>query len=146
MFERRNRRGELGRGKEILVPVCNTPESSRVVDFVVNNFPYARIRFAHVVEVARKHKLDESLSEDSIGEELLVQKETMAKKAKVSVAEGDLIHARDAGEAIIEEAEELKEDIIVMGIKQPNGELLSPTVKKVLSSSQKMVILVRPAK
>ena len=78
----------------------------------------------HVIEVKRSLPLDAELSEEAAtGEEVLTRAERVAAEADFRI-EGELLQAREAGHAIVDEAMERNIDLILMGAehKAPLGE------------------------
>ncbi len=78
----------------------------------------------HVIEVKRSLPLDAELSEEAAtGEEVLSRAEQVASEADFRI-EGELLQAREAGHAIVDEAMERNIDLILLGAehKAPLGE------------------------
>ncbi len=78
----------------------------------------------HVIEVKRSLPLDAELSEEATtGEDVLSRAERAATEADFKI-EGELLQAREAGHAIVDEAMERGVDLILMGAehKAPLGE------------------------
>lgn len=78
----------------------------------------------HVIEVKRSLPLDAELSDEAAtGEEVLTRAERAASDADFRI-EGELLQAREAGHAIVDEAMERNIDLILMGAehKAPPGE------------------------
>ena len=136
--------------RRILVPVngdasdedavrlaCNLAKKNKGVVFVLN-----------VVEVARALPLDspdESAMEQ--GEEILQRMESIGKHEKCTV-EGELLQAREAGPAVVEEARERQADLIIMGLcyKKRRGEFnLGDTIPHVLKQAECAVWVSRAA-
>ncbi len=83
-----------------------------------------KVYAVHVIEVKRSLPLDADLSDEaSSGEGVLVQAEKVAQEHDFKI-EGELLQAREAGHAIVDEAMERGVDLIVMGAehKAPLGE------------------------
>lgn len=83
-----------------------------------------KVYAVHVIEVKRSLPLDADLSDEaSSGEGVLVQAEKVAQDNDFKI-EGELLQAREAGHAIVDEAMERGVDLIVMGAehKAPLGE------------------------
>jgi len=75
-----------------------------------------KVHVVHVIEVRRSLPLDADLvAEAQRGEDILSQAEAAAKKEDFEV-EGDLLQARDAGHAIVDEAVERQADAIILGV------------------------------
>jgi nucleotide-binding universal stress UspA family protein len=78
----------------------------------------------HVIEVKRSLPLDAELAEEAAnGEDVLSRAEQIASEADFRI-EGELLQAREAGHAIVDEAMERSIDLILMGAenKAPLGE------------------------
>lgn len=74
-----------------------------------------KVYAVHVIEVRRSLPLDaDMLEEANTGEELLTRAERVATEADFRL-EGELLQARDAGHAIVDEALERGVDLILMG-------------------------------
>jgi nucleotide-binding universal stress UspA family protein len=83
-----------------------------------------KVYAVHVIEVKRSLPLDAELPEEATsGEELLTRAERAASDADFRI-DGELLQARDAGHAIVDEAMERGVDLILMGTehKSPSGE------------------------
>lgn len=78
----------------------------------------------HVIEVRRSLPLDAELTDEATsGEDVLSHAERIASEADFRI-EGELLQAREAGHAIVDEAMERGVDLILMGAehKAPFGE------------------------
>ena len=78
----------------------------------------------HVIEVKRSLPLDAELTDEATsGEAVLTQAERVASEADFRI-EGELLQAREAGHAIVDEAMERGVDLILLGAehKAPLGE------------------------
>ena len=78
----------------------------------------------HVIEVKRSLPLDAELEpEASEGERILLQAEKVADEQDFEV-QGELLQAREAGHAVVDEAVERGADGIILGVdyKRPFGE------------------------
>ena len=74
-----------------------------------------KVYAVHVIEVKRSLPLDAELPEEAVsGEDLLTRAERVASDADFRI-EGELLQARDAGHAIVDEAMERGVDLILMG-------------------------------
>lgn len=83
-----------------------------------------KVYAVHVIEVKRSLPLDADLAEEaSAGEDVLTRAERVAADADFKL-EGELLQAREAGHAIVDEALERNVDLILMGAehKAPLGE------------------------
>ena len=107
-----------------------------------------RVYAVYVVEVARTLPLDADLSpEAKQGEEVLAQAEQVADSLDFEVT-GELLQARDAGHAIVDEAIERDVDGILLGIeyKRPLGEFqMGWTAQYILRNAPCQVVLCRSA-
>jgi nucleotide-binding universal stress UspA family protein len=112
--------------RSILVPVDGSPAS---IDAVLLACGIARktkgkVFAVHVIEVKRSLPLDAELPEEaSNGEAVLTRAERAASEADYRI-EGELLQAREAGHAIVDEAMERGVDLILLGAehKAPPGE------------------------
>jgi nucleotide-binding universal stress UspA family protein len=134
--------------KSILVPVDGSEASLMAVEFACTLAKRTRgkVHVVHVIEVKRSLPLDAELAtEAQRGEDILAQAERAAKKEDFEV-EGDLLQARDAGHAIVDEAIERQTDVIVIGVpfRRPFGEFeMGKVPSHVLKSAHCEVILLR---
>ena len=83
-----------------------------------------KVYAVHVIEVKRSLPLDAELPDEAnSGEALLTQAERAASDADFRI-DGELLQARDAGHAIVDEAMERGVDLILMGSEHraPTGE------------------------
>jgi nucleotide-binding universal stress UspA family protein len=83
-----------------------------------------KVYAVHVIEVRRSLPLDADLTEEAAsGEEVLTRAERVAGEHDFRI-EGELLQAREAGHAIVDEAMERNIDLILMGAehKAPLGE------------------------
>lgn len=100
----------------------------------------------YVIEVARNLPLDaEMLPEANRGEAVLTQAEEIARSLDYEV-EGEILQARDAGHAIVDEAIERGVSAIVMGVTyaRPLGEFqLDENALYVIKHAPCQVILYR---
>ena len=106
----------------------------------------AKVHVVHVIEVARALPLDADLiAEAQRGEEILSQAEVAARRQDFEV-DGDLLQARDAGHAIVDEAVERQADVIVLGVpfRRPFGDFeMGKVPSHVLKTAACEVILMR---
>jgi nucleotide-binding universal stress UspA family protein len=105
-----------------------------------------KVHVVYVIEVKRSLPLDaELVSEAQQGEDILSRAEMAAKRQDFEV-EGDLLQARDAGHAIVDEAVERQADAIIIGIpfRKPFGEFeMGKVPAHVLKAAPCEVILLR---
>jgi nucleotide-binding universal stress UspA family protein len=97
-----------------------------------------KVYVVHVVEVRRTLPLDAQLeSEEAAGDEILSRAQQVAREQGFDV-EGEILHAREASPAIVDEAIERGVDLIILGMayQQPFGEFqLGRVVQYVLRSA-----------
>ena len=97
-----------------------------------------RVYVIHVIEVKRTLPLDAQLEpEEAAGDEVLMRAEEVARKQSFQI-EGEILHAREAGPAIVDEATERGADLIVLGMTytQPFGQFeLGRVVQYVLRNA-----------
>jgi len=102
----------------------------------------------YVIEVARALPLDAELAPEATeGEEMLQRAEAIAEKLGYK-ASGEILQARDAGHAIVDEAIERSVDAIIFGVDYttPLGEFeLDPNAVYVVQHAPCRVILWRAA-
>ncbi len=106
----------------------------------------AHLHVVHVIEVPRAVALDADLSlAVREGERVLQRAEKIAAGYGLSV-QGDLVQARQAGHAIVDEAVERKADVILIGVEyhRPLGQFeLGRLAQYVLEHAPVLVWLVR---
>jgi nucleotide-binding universal stress UspA family protein len=112
--------------RTILVPVDGSPASMEAVALAcgIAKKNKGKVYAVHVIEVRRSLPLDAELTEEaSTGEDVLVRAEKVAQEMDFKI-EGELLQAREAGHAIVDEAMERGADLILMGAehKAPMGE------------------------
>jgi nucleotide-binding universal stress UspA family protein len=112
--------------RSILVPVDGSPASMDAVRLACTlaKRNKGKVYAVHVIEVKRSLPLDAELSEEATnGEDVLLRAERVAADADFKI-EGELLQAREAGHAIVDEAMERSVDLILMGAehKAPLGE------------------------
>ena len=101
----------------IMVPVDGSEASMQAValacDIARRN--KGRVYTVHVIEVKRALPIDADMAEEAAtGEQVLAQADEVARGWGVKV-EGELLQARDAGHAIVDEAADRGVDAIVIG-------------------------------
>lgn len=134
--------------KTVLVPVNGTEASLTAVEFActIARRTRGKVHVVHVIEVKRALPLDADLTDEAqTGEDILSQAEAAAHRQDYEV-EGDLLQARDAGHAIVDEALERQADAIIIGVpfRRPFGDFeLSRVPAHVLRNAQCEVILLR---
>lgn len=103
--------------RSILVPVDGSPASIDAVMLAcsIAKRNKGKVYAVHVIEVPRSQPLDAELTEEaSSGEAVLTSAERAASEADFRI-EGELLQAREAGHAIVDEAMERGVDLILMG-------------------------------
>lgn len=134
--------------KEILVPSNGSAASyeALVQAITVAKRNKGHVFVVHVIEVKRTLPLEaDMVSEAQRGEEILSEAERVAEGLEFRVA-GELLQAREAGHAIVDEAIERGIDAIVLGTsyKRTFGEFqLSRTAQYVLKHAPCQVWLYR---
>jgi len=104
------------RVKEILVPVDGSEASMEAVSLACATAKRnkGKVHVVYVVEVHRSLPLDADMGADARkGEEILDRAERLAEEADFEV-EGQLLQARDASHAIVDEAIERGVDAIIL--------------------------------
>lgn len=116
---------------------CNLSKRSR-----------GKVYAVYVIEVARMLALDAEMApEAQSAEDVLVQAEKLGHQFDCAV-EGEILQARDAGHAIVDEAIERDVSAIILGIgyEKPLGEFeLGGTARYVVEHAPCQVILLRAA-
>ncbi len=136
--------------RSIVVPVDGSPASLAAValasDIARKN--KGRVFVVHVIEVKRTLPLDAAMvTEETTGDDILAKAEEVARKQGFQV-EGEILHAREAGPAIVDEAIERGAELIVLGVEyqQPLGEFQLPrVVQAVLKGAPCQVWVCRDA-
>jgi len=138
------------RAKDVLVPVDGSAASldALALACTLSKRNKGTVYAVFVIEVARNLPLDAEMpSEADRGEEILMQAEDVADELDYKV-EGEILQARDAGHAIVDEAIERRVSAIMMGVgyMRPLGEfMLDETAQYVVKNAPCQVILVRSA-
>ena len=136
--------------KEILVPVDGSEASLDALALACHLAKRNKgtVYAVYVIEVARTLPLDAELTpEAKQGEEVLTRAEAVAESLDFEVA-GELLQARDAGHAIVDEAIERGVDAIILGMsyKRPLGEFqMGRTAQYVIKNAPCQVIVSRAA-
>lgn len=112
--------------KTILVPTDGTPASMGAVALAcrIAKRNKGTVHVVHVIEVKRSLPLDADLEpETSEGERILLEAEKVADEQDFQV-EAELLQAREAGHAVVDEAVDRGVDSIILGVdyKRPFGE------------------------
>jgi nucleotide-binding universal stress UspA family protein len=138
----------------IIIPVSGGPEDDRAIDLVgelAQRHP-TNITLVYVVEVQQAMPLDAELPEAvARGEDVLARAEQQTRQrlpTSVDLISTDLLQARTAGAAIVDEAIEQNADVILMATaisikygKQVTGDAASYVIKNAPCD----VILIRSA-
>jgi len=139
---------DLAKPSRILVPLSGESRDSEVVNFACElaKRNHARLYAVHVIEVKRTLPLEVDLPQEvERGEKILLKAEEVARKCHQDI-ETEVLQARDAGTAIVEEADRRGIDLIVMGLrykKQFDQFCLGETVMHVLRSASCRVCICR---
>jgi len=132
--------------KRILVPVTGTPVDSEAMRLAcqLGKKDKAKVRAVCVITIKRSLPLEAEIEpEIRKAEEILDQAEIVAEEEGYE-AESDVLQAREAGPAIVDEAVERGVDLILMGIpyKRRFGQFsLGTVVPYVLSNAPCRIIL-----
>ena len=138
--------------KDILVPVDGSPVSLDALALAcsLGRRNKGTVYAVYVIEVSRTMPLDaEMTNEARDGENVLADAERLAETLEYSDhVYGELLQARDAGHAIVDEAVERGVAAILMGVsyRQSLGEFeLGHTAQYVIKATPCRVILLRSA-
>jgi len=138
------------RAKDVLVPVDGSAASldALALACTLSKRNKGTVYAVFVIEVARNLALDAELVDEARrGEEVLTRAEEIANDLDYRV-EGEILQARDAGHAIVDEAMERHVSAIVMGVDYDTslGEFaLGHTAQYVIKHAPCQVILLRAA-
>jgi len=136
--------------KVILAPIDGSRASMRAVALAcsIARRNKGKVYVVHVIEVKRSLPLDAELDpEAGEGERILLQAEKAAHEQDFEV-QSDLLQAREAGHAVVDEAVERGVDAIVLGVdyKRPFGEFqLGRLTQYVLKNAPCLVWICRQA-
>ncbi|MEP6871586.1 MAG: universal stress protein [Anaerolineaceae bacterium] len=134
--------------QNVLVALSNSPASLEAVTIACTLVKprKGRVYAVHVIEVLRSLPLNAELeSEARRGEQVIRRAEEIADEQGVHLS-GELLQARDAGQAIVDEASERQIDAIIIGqpYERPTGSPeLGRTVNYVLKHATCQVWVVR---
>lgn len=134
--------------KSVLVPTDGSTASLEAVELACSlaKRNKARVMVVHVIEVPRTLPLDaEMVEEAQRGEEILAAAEEVADRVDWEV-EAELLQAREAGHAVVDEAVERQADAIILGVDYhaPYGEFqLGETTQFVLKNARCQVWVCR---
>lgn len=105
-----------------------------------------RIHAIYVIEMQLKYPLDAEVGEEILrGEEALAEIEHLSMSGRLSL-QGEIVQAREAGPAIVQEAANIPATMIIMGVdygNNPAGFRMSTTADYVLRNAQCPVIIWR---
>lgn len=134
----------------ILVPLTNSPASLEAVTIACNLVKprKGRVYAIHVIEVLRSLPLNAELEgEARRGEQVIRRAEELADELGAQLT-GQLLQARDAGQAIVDEAVERQIEAIILGEpyeRIPGSLPLGRTAAYVLKNATCQVWIVRQA-
>lgn len=140
----------LQQARSILVPVDGSDASREAVAAAADlaKRTRARVHLLHVIEMPRSVALDATIeSKLQRAEALLEDAEAIAEVSGIA-ATGDLVQARQAGHAIVDEARERGVDLVVLGVGYdgPFGRFeLGSTTRYVLEHAAAQVWIIRAA-
>ena len=132
----------------IIVPVTASPASLDAVTLacVLGKQRKSKVYAVHVIEVLRSLPLSAELETDARrGEQVLRRAEEIASAAGFHI-EGELLQAREAGQAIVDEVRDRSADTVVLGVGAERllGDFsMGRTAEFVLRHSLAEVIVVR---
>lgn len=136
--------------KNVLVPVDGSLASFDALALAcsLSKRNKGTVYAVYVIEVSRTLPLDAELTpEASYAEEVLTRAEDVAQELDYRI-EGEILQARDAGHAIVDEAIERSVDGVIMGVayERPLGEFrLGETAQYVVTHAPCQVLLCRAA-
>lgn len=134
--------------KEVLVPCGGSSAAYEALVQAINiaKRNKGRVYVVHVIEVKRTLPLDADMADEAQrGEEILSEAERIAEEFDFHI-EGELLQAREAGHAIVDEAVERRVDAIVIGTEytRPFGEFqFSRTAQYILKHAPCQVWVFR---
>ena len=102
----------------VLVPVTNSPASLEAVTVACTLVKprKGKVYVVHVIEVLRSLPLNAEMeSEARRGEQLIRRADELAGRVGMSI-QGQLLQAREAGQAIVDEARDRGVEAIILGI------------------------------
>ena len=131
-----------------MLPICGkeVDETAFLVAAWLAKTCKTSVRALHVIEVSRDRPLDSDLDEEAaIGEQILEKIEGLAKVEKCTI-EAEIIQARSAGHAIVQEVQTRNIQTIVLGtskIRGTTGEYFGRTISYILRNTDCEVIIWR---
>ncbi|GBD15072.1 hypothetical protein HRbin25_00960 [bacterium HR25] len=110
--------------KEILVPVDGSEASLEAVALACTlaKRNKGKVYAVYVIEVARSLPLDAEMGPETEEGERILEKAEEVARAEDFELEGELLQARDAGHAIVDEAIERGVEVIIMGVEPEPSE------------------------
>ncbi|MEE8338440.1 MAG: universal stress protein [Dehalococcoidia bacterium] len=141
----------LGEITQFLVPVDGTAAAYNALAVAcdVAKRTGAKVTTLHVIEVPRSLPVEADLAPEAVrGEEILTRAEQVADEHDMQV-EGALLQARDAGQALVDEAMDTGAGAIIIGLdydRQPYGRFeIGRLPEYVLANAHCEVWLIRYA-
>jgi nucleotide-binding universal stress UspA family protein len=135
---------------KILVAVSGNAQDEEIVDFACYQARRTRAKLyvVYVIEVKRELPLEVDLPDEvDRGEAVLQAAERVAQGWKQEV-DSEVLQARDAGTAIVEEAERREVDLIVVGLRyrrKYDQYYIGSTVAHILRHAPSRVCVLRGA-
>lgn len=105
------------RASSVLVPVCGVEADEEALALACDMIRHTKgkVYVLYVIEVRRSLPLDADVeSENAKGEDVLQRMEKLGEKLHVNL-EAEILRARDAGPAVVQEAVDRKVQAIVIG-------------------------------
>ncbi len=138
------------RAKAILVPVDGNPPAfdALALACIISRRNKGIVYAVYIIEVARTMALDAELEADARNAETILRRAEQIGSEVDCKIEGEILQARDAGHAIVDESIERGVNAIFLGVdyKMPLGEFeLGETAHYVIDHAPCQVILVREA-
>ena len=135
--------------RDIVVPVDGSPSSQEALALAcfLAKKNKGRVYAVYVIEVARTMPLDaEMTAEAQRGEQVLAEAERLAEDLDYREnVFGELLQARDAAHAVVDEAVERGVSAIVLGVSYRRDESVDPDMQYVLKNAPCQVIISRSA-
>jgi nucleotide-binding universal stress UspA family protein len=107
--------------RSIVVPISGSHAALQAVGLAceIARKNKGKVYVVHVIEVKRHLPLDAALEPEAIaGEAVLAQADEIGRAHRFEV-EGEILQARQAGHAIVDEAIERAADLIILGLDYP---------------------------
>jgi nucleotide-binding universal stress UspA family protein len=136
--------------RDVLVPVNGSPVGYEALSLACSIIKRGKGKLyaVYVIEVGRALALDAEMGpEAQAAEQVLVRAEEIGEQLDCRI-EGEILQARDAGHAIVDEAIERDVSAIILGVAydRPLGEFeLGQTARYVVEHAPSQVILLRAA-